>query len=99
MTTIRSVAVACILAAIAGGAAHAQSSKKGGILKFAVVAEPPSIDCHAVNTFAFIHPARAHYSTLLTFKGSYADLRIVGDLAESWDAAPDGLSYTFKLRG
>lgn len=91
-------AVACILALSAGGPAHAQSPNKGGFLKFAVVAEPPSTDCHAVNTFALIHPARAHYSTLLKFKGSPADLRIVGDLASGWDVAADGLSYTFKLR-
>jgi len=96
--TMRSITIACILALIAGAVAHAQSPKKGGILKFAVVAEPPSIDCHAVNTFAFVHPARAHYSTLLTFKGSYADLRIVGDLAANWEVAADGLSYMFKLR-
>ncbi len=94
----KAIAVACLLALTACGASHAQTPKKGGILNFAVVAEPPSTDCHAVNTFAFIHPARAHYSTLLTFKGSYADLRIVGDLAASWEVAPDGLSYTFKLR-
>src|SRR5262245_59655477 len=98
MTMFRSVAIACILAAIAGGATHAQSPKTGGILKFAVVAEPPSTDCHAVNTFAFIHPARAHYSTLLTFKDSLTDLRIVGDLATGWEVAPDGLAYIFKLR-
>jgi len=94
----KAIAGACFLALGACGAAHAQTPKAGGILKFAVVAEPPSIDCHVVNTFAFIHPARAHYSTLLAFKGSYADLRIVGDLATGWEVAPDGLSYTFKLR-
>ena len=94
----KAIAGACFLALGACGAAHAQTPKAGGILKFAVVAEPPSIDCHVVNTFAFIHPARAHYSTLLAFKGSYADLRIVGDLATGWEVAPDGLSYTFRLR-
>ncbi len=80
------------------GAALAQTPKKGGIMKFAVVAEPPTIDCHAVSTFAFAHPARAHYSTLLKFKGNYDALKVVGDLAESWEMAKDGLSYTFKLR-
>ena len=97
-TMSKAVAGAYILALATCGASHAQSPKTGGILKFAVVAEPPSMDCHAVNTFAFIHPVRAHYSTLLTFKGSYADLRIVGDLASSWEVAEDGLSYAFKLR-
>jgi peptide/nickel transport system substrate-binding protein len=78
-------------------AGHAQTPKRGGILNFAVVAEPPTIDCHAVTTFAFAHPGRPQYSTLLKFKGDFKDLKIVGDLAESWEMAKDGLSYTFKL--
>ncbi len=91
--------------ALAGAAALGLSApalaqgapKKGGILKFGVVAEPPTIDCHAVTTFAFAHPGRAHYSTLLKFSGNYDSLKIVGDLAESWEMAKDGMSYTFKL--
>ncbi|HRD76791.1 MAG TPA: ABC transporter substrate-binding protein [Hyphomicrobiaceae bacterium] len=71
--------------------------KKGGTLNFAVVAEPPTIDCHAVSTFAFAHPGRPHYSTLLKFAGDYKNLKIVGDLAESYEMAKDGLTYTFKL--
>ena len=94
--------VATLLAAapfaLAAAPAEAQSPKSGGTLKFAVVAEPPTIDCHAVSTFAFAHPARAHYSTLLKFKGNFDNLKIVGDLAESWEMAKDGLTYTFKLR-
>ncbi len=27
------------------------------------------------------------------------DLKVVGDIAESWDVSPDGLTYTFHLRG
>jgi peptide/nickel transport system substrate-binding protein len=90
-------AAACVVMLAGPQAALAQAPKKGGILRFAVVAEPPSIDCHAVIAFAFTHPARAHYSTLLKYEGSYADLRIVGDLAKSWEVAKDGLTYTFKL--
>jgi peptide/nickel transport system substrate-binding protein len=77
--------------------AHAETPKKGGVLNFAVVAEPPTIDCHAVTTFAFAHPGRPHYSTLLKFSGPYDKLQIVGDLAQSWAQAEDGMSYTFKL--
>ncbi len=35
------------------------------------------------------------YNTLLKYDG---DLNLVGDLAESWDISPDGLTITFKLR-
>src|SRR4030066_1291676 len=35
------------------------------------------------------------YNGLVKYDG---DLNIVGDLAESWDISPDGLTITFKLR-
>lgn len=72
--------------------------KKGGVLKFAIVAEPPTLDCHATGTFAMVHPVIPQYSTLLKFTGPHDKQKMEGDLAESWDAAKDGLSYTFKLR-
>ncbi len=43
----------------------AQTPVSGGVLKFAVSAEPPNYDCHAQTSFAFIHPVRPHYNTLL----------------------------------
>jgi peptide/nickel transport system substrate-binding protein len=91
----------CLLAAAAlaltAHATNAQTPKKGGQLKFAVSAEPPNYDCHANSSFAFIHPVRPHYSTLLEFDPvNYPKIR--GDLAESWTISPDNLTYTFKLR-
>jgi peptide/nickel transport system substrate-binding protein len=79
----------------ASGVAHAQ--KQGGELKFGVSAEPPNYDCHANSSFAFIHPVRPHYSTLLKFDAANYP-KIKGDLAESWTVSSDGLTYTFKLR-
>src|SRR5829696_3915426 len=74
-----------------------QTPRSGGLLKFAVGAEPPNYDCHANSSFAFIHPVRPHYSTLLKFDtAKYPAIK--GDLAESWTLAKDGLTYTFKLR-
>ncbi len=85
----------CAAAAVAAVPAHAQ--KRGGELKFAVSAEPPNYDCHANSSFAFIHPVRPHYNTLLKFDPEkYPALK--GDLAESWTVSKDGLTYTFKLR-
>lgn len=92
-----SVIIAGTAALLIAGPANAQAPKKGGNLRFAVVAEPPGLDCHAVTTFAFAHPARPHYSTLLRWKGEYPNTKIEGDLAQSWEMAKDGLSYTFKL--
>ena len=81
--------------ALTGGAA--QTPVAGGLLKFAVSAEPPNYDCHANVSFAFIHPVRPHYSTLLKFDTAHYP-KIVGDVAESWQASKDGLTYTFKLK-
>lgn len=95
-TTLSTAAFA--LAAAAALPAAAQAPKKGGILNFAVVAEPPTLDCHATGTFAMVHPVSPQYSTLLKYAGPHDKLKAVGDLAETWETAKDGLSYTFKLR-
>lgn len=83
--------------AIATVPAHAQTPKRGGELKFAVGAEPPNYDCHANSSFAFIHPVRPHYNTLLKFDPEKYPA-VKGDLAESWTVSKDALTYTFKLR-
>jgi peptide/nickel transport system substrate-binding protein len=81
------------------GLASAQTGgtpRRGGVLTFAVAAEPPTYDLHATGTFAVMHRVAPHYSTLLRYEpGNYPN--IVGDLAESWEAAEDRLTYTFKL--
>jgi peptide/nickel transport system substrate-binding protein len=94
------VRLAVILAALllAGASGIDKSApKRGGVLEFAVDAEPPNYDCHANFSFVFIHLIAPHYSTLLKFDtGNYPN--IVGDLAESWEVSPDRRTYTFKLR-
>ncbi len=81
---------------LAPSAAMAQTPKAGGILDFAVVASPPSYDCHAETTFGLIHPVAPHYSLLVKIDAANYP-NVTGDLAESWTARPDGLAYTFKL--
>jgi peptide/nickel transport system substrate-binding protein len=76
--------------------AAAQTPKRGGILNFAVVASPPSYDCHAETTFAVVHPVAPHYSLLLKIDpANYPN--VAGDLAESWSVSADGLVYTIRL--
>ena len=74
----------------------AQTPKSGGTLSFAIVASPPSYDCHAETTFAVVHPVAPHYSLLLKIDAAKYP-NVAGDLAESWAATSDGLTYTFKL--
>ena len=96
--TVFGIAAAAALAlALGSGLAHAQAPKKGGTLNFSVVAEPPNYDCHGSTTFALIHPIAPHYSLLVKFDGKDYP-KVVPDLAESWTVAPDGMTYTFKLR-
>ena len=78
--------------------AGAQTPKKGGTLNFSVVAEPPNYDCHGSTTFALIHPIAPHYSLLVKFDGKDYP-KVVPRPGESWTVAPDGMTYTFKLRG
>jgi peptide/nickel transport system substrate-binding protein len=87
---------AAILAAHATAAAEPHPAR-GGILTFAVDAEPPNYDCHANFSFVFIHPVIPHYSTLLKFDTANYP-QVVGDIAEDWSVSADRLTYTFKLR-
>src|SRR5437660_8937364 len=71
----------------------------GGELIFLVPSEPPSYDGHREGTFGVVHPLAPHYNTLLRIDPTdRTGTRPVPDLAESWTIAPDGLTYTLRLR-
>jgi peptide/nickel transport system substrate-binding protein len=73
--------------------------RRGGELAFVVPAEPRSYDAHAQDSLALIQVAAPHYNTLLRVDPfDPSATKLVGDLAESWTVAADGLSYTIKLR-
>lgn len=76
--------------------AKSETPKRGGILNFAVTAEPPNYDCHASQTFALLHPVSPMYSYLVKYDSSQNG-KIIGDLAKNWTVSDDGLTYTFKL--
>ena len=93
----------------APGASNASSApaapaapKAGGELAIVATADPPSLDPYlqsAAGTYEFVNPI---YSRLLTFAATEEikpfENKLVGDLAASWEATPDGLTYVFKLR-
>ncbi len=89
-----------LLLTLAAAPAVAQDSlRRGGELVFVVPADPPSYDAHREETFAVVHPAAPHYSTLLRVDpADRTGTRLVGDLAESWTVAPDGRTYAFRIR-
>ena len=98
--TVLTLVLAGLAASVLSAKAPAQNAtpRRGGVLNFAVVAEPPNYDCHANTTFGVLHPVGPHYSTLLKYTGDWKSMRIEPDVVSSWSASPDGLTYTFKLR-
>jgi peptide/nickel transport system substrate-binding protein len=88
------------LIALGLGTARAQDiPRHGGELIIMVPSEPPSYDGHREGTFGTVHPLAPHYNTLLRIDPSdKTGTRPASDLADSWTIAPDGLTYTLKLR-
>jgi peptide/nickel transport system substrate-binding protein len=82
--------------AFAGASAEAQQPKQGGTLNFAISAETPHYDPHGSDTYATLHFAAPFYSTLLRFNLDKFP-EVEGDLAQSWQVAPDLMTFTFKL--
>ncbi len=76
-------------------AAVAGNAKKGGVLKVGVQGDPVALDPHSTSLTATNHIVEHIYGRLVTID---ATLSPKPDLAESWEIAPDGLVYTFKLR-
>src|SRR6516164_3439270 len=71
-------AACSVFLAFHGTATAEPTPKRGGILVFAVDAEPPNYDCHANFSFVFIHPVIPHYSTLLKFNtANYPKLLVI----------------------
>jgi peptide/nickel transport system substrate-binding protein len=94
---IRALALAAIAFVLAALPAAAQAPQRGGTLTFAVIGDPPTLDCHAANSFAVLHYVSPHYSLLVKFDPAHHP-DVIGDAAERWTVAEDGLAYTFTLR-
>src|SRR5262245_50211696 len=79
------------------GASPAQTPLRGGTLIFSVTGQPDTYDCHATPSVAAMHRLAPHYSLLIRIDPDNYPA-IAGDVAESWTASPDQLTYTFRLR-
>src|SRR5687767_11915422 len=89
--------VVALMAALRGAGPSAQTPRRGGVLLAAIAADAPSLDPHQEQTFATIELVAPCYSTLLQID-PYQYPKVIGDVATEWKIAPDGLTYTFKLR-
>src|SRR5882724_6031387 len=95
----RALLAAGTAAAFAGRAAAqtAEEPQHGGTLIFSVQGEPDTYDCHASFSISTLHRLAPHYALLVQVDTERYP-QVVGDVAESWTIAPDGLTYTFRLR-
>jgi peptide/nickel transport system substrate-binding protein len=91
------VALALLVGLMPATVQAAETPRRGGVLLAAIAAEPPSLDPHQEATFANIQMVAPCYSTLLQFD-PYHFPKVIGDLATEWKVAPDGRTYTFKIR-
>jgi peptide/nickel transport system substrate-binding protein len=92
-----SLLVAGLIVAGAGAVHAAETPRRGGILLAVIGGEPPSLDPHQEASFVNIQLVAPFYSTLLQFDPLNFS-KIIGDVATEWKIAPDGRTYTFKLR-
>src|SRR5437867_4015297 len=90
--------VGCLAMASSAAAQGTETPRRGGILLSAIGADAPSLDPHQESTFATLQPVAPLYSTLLQFD-PYNYPNVIGDVASEWKISPDGLTYTFKIRG
>jgi peptide/nickel transport system substrate-binding protein len=91
------VVAGSLVVAVTAAVQAAETPRRGGVLLAAIGADAPSLDPHQEQTFATIELVAPLYSTLLQIDPlNYP--KIIGDVASEWKLAPDGLTYTFKLR-
>lgn len=69
--------------------------KRGGVVKTAWGATTSHFDIHQGGA---AHILTSLYNKLIGLNPNDGLRSIIPELAESWDTAPDGMSYTFKLR-
>src|SRR5881296_4384384 len=95
---VLAVLIGSLVVAVPAAVQAAETPRRGGILLAAIGADAPSLDPHQESTFATLQMVAPLYSTLIQVDPlSYP--KIIGDAASEWKIAPDGLTYTFKLRG
>ena len=89
--------VAAISAPVTAQSSAKDTPVRGGTLTYAVIGDPPTIDCHAATSFATMHYVSPHYSLLIVIDPKDTS-KVAPDVAESWSASEDKLTTTFKIR-
>ena len=71
--------------------------QRGGVFNWFEYADPARLDIHTESPLSVSQAIVGIYSGLLQW-GPEKSLKVSPDLAKSWEASPDGTSYTFHLR-
>jgi peptide/nickel transport system substrate-binding protein len=90
-----SLMVLLAVALLASSSALAAEPKRGGALRVSYGNEIANLDFHTAPGYEMMWVAMNVGCSLTNIT---PDGKFVGDAAESWTVAPDGLLYTFKLR-
>ncbi|MBI4308098.1 MAG: ABC transporter substrate-binding protein [Chloroflexi bacterium] len=75
----------------------AETPRRGGTLIVSLAADPPHFDIHQQATSLTGVITAPVYNKLLSYDLATAS-KLVPDLAERWEATPDGLSFRFTIR-
>lgn len=73
-------------------------AKRGGVLKWATVADTAHYDMMQSATAYTAQPMSQHYNGLLRYNPLDGGMTILPDLAKDWSVSEDGLIWTFPLR-
>ena len=93
---LRSVALLFVVAVAVPGLAVAQEQPRmGGILKVAMIGEPPTLDLHTTTAVITQQIMWHVFETLYTYDKSYNPIPL---LVEGHTVSYNGRTYTFKLR-
>jgi peptide/nickel transport system substrate-binding protein len=87
------LAATMLLGLVAG--AQAAEPKRGGTLRVSYGNEIANLDFHTAPGYEMMWVAMNVGCGLVNIT---PDGKFVGDVADSWQASPDGLNYTFKLK-
>ena len=99
MKTPLALCVLAVLAVVPPAWGQDTPRHGGELIVILPASDPPSYDAHREDTFAVLHPAAPHYSTLLKVDPTDPTAtRLVGDLADAWSVSADGRVYTVRLR-
>jgi peptide/nickel transport system substrate-binding protein len=96
MTTRLKHVIGAALALAVSTTLPAAEPKRGGTLTFSYQPEPSALSTIATTAVPVALVSTKIFESLLEYKGP--TLEPLPGLAESWTVAPDGRTYTFKLR-